>query len=231
MDQPFRKRIILSDDINRALSQIDCYLHRGGYEVRVGRTGEEILSLAHREPADAVLINYYLAGPKADEVCRSLRRTRAGVPVVIVGPGHPAEIGEACRAAGCDEYIGSPAAPNILLQRLAAVLGLQFRLQTRVPAVISISVGRIVREFLGYSKDISEGGILVETVLELDRGKRLHLRLFLDDREEPIVTRATVLRVDRAADEDQFLVGMQFQPLDPENASRLRDFIRSRSDH
>ena len=54
MDQPFRKRIILSDDINRALSQIDCYLHRGGYDVRVGRTGEEILSLARREPATSL---------------------------------------------------------------------------------------------------------------------------------------------------------------------------------
>lgn len=231
MDQPFRKRVVLSDDINRALSRIDCFLHREAYEVRVGRTGEEILSLARRERSDAVMINYYLAGPKADEVCRSLKRSLPALPVLIVGPSHPPEIGAACRTAGCDEYIGSPAAPNLLLQRLAAMLGVQFRLHTRVPAVISLSVGRIVREFLGYSKDISEGGILVETVLELERGRRLHLRIFLDDREEPVLTKATVLRVDRAADDDQYLVGMQFQPLDPEGASRLRDFIRARSNH
>ena len=44
-------------------------------------------------------------------------------------------------------------------RRLAGSLGLQFRLHARVPAVISLSFGRIISEFLGYSKDISEGGI------------------------------------------------------------------------
>jgi CheY-like chemotaxis protein len=232
LDQPFRKSIVLSDDVNRALSQEDCFIHRSGFQLRVGKTGEEILDLVRREIPDALIMNYYLAGLKGDEVCRALRRSIPGtLPILIVGPASPPEIAESCRQAGCDEYIASPARPNVLLQRLALALGLQFRLHTRVQAVISLSFGRIISEFLGYSKDISEGGILVETNMEIAPGRRLHVRIYLDDQERPISARATVLRVDRATDEDQYFLGLRFQALDPGAASRLKDYIRSRSDH
>ncbi len=232
MDQPFRKSIVLSDDVNRALSQEDCFIHRAGFQLRVAKTGEEILDLVRREIPDALMMNYYLAGLKGDEVCGTLRRSVPGsLPILIVGPTSPPEIAGSCRQAGCDEYVASPAGPNVLLQCLAGALGLQFRLHTRVQAVISLSFGRIISEFLGYSKDISEGGILIETNLEMTRGRRLHLRIYLDDQERPISARATVLRVDRASDEDQYLLGLQFQPMDPGAAARLRDYIRSRSEH
>ena len=233
MDQPFRKKIILSEDISRSIERMDCFLHRSGYVLRVGRTGEEILDLARREPPDAVIINYYLPGPKGDEVCKALRRSQnaARLPILIVGPVEPRDIGERCREAGCDDYIASPATPNALLRRLAGSLGLQFRLHARVPAVISLSFGRIISEFLGYSKDISEGGILVETNLEIDRGRRLYVRIYLDERDEPLVTRATVLRVDRGPEEDQYLLGMQFHDLTSGAASRLRDYIEARTEH
>jgi DNA-binding response OmpR family regulator len=234
MDQPFRKKIILSEDIGRAFDRTDCFIQRSGFLVRIGRSGEEIIDLARRDPPDAIVMNYYLAGLKGDEVCHTLKRTeptsRAAPPILIVGPTQPMEIVERCRASGCDDFIGSPAGPNVLLQRLAAALGLQFRLHARLPAVISISFGRIVSEFLGYSKDISEGGILVETTLPIDRGRRLFLRLFLDESNEPIVTKATVLRVETIPDESQYLLGMQFQPLAPETAHRLRSYIQSRSE-
>ena len=45
MDQPFRNKIILSEDISRSIERMDCFLHRFGYVLRVGRTGEEILDL------------------------------------------------------------------------------------------------------------------------------------------------------------------------------------------
>ena len=234
MDQPFRKKIILSDDINRALGRVDCFIHRTGFQTRVGRTGEEMIDLARREPPDAVMMNYYLGGLKGDEVCRILKRPEPEappIPILIVGPTSPPDIADRCRQAGCDDYIGSPAHPNILLQGLAGALGLQFRLHTRVPAVVSISFGRVISEFLGYSKDLSEGGILLETTLSIDRGRRLHLRLFLDEHDRPIVTKATVLRVDHAADEDHYLLGIQFQALEPAAADRLKDYIRTRADH
>jgi len=234
MDQPFKKRILLSDDIYRALEQVDCFIHRSGFQTRVGRTGDEIIDLARRDPPDALMMNYYLGGLKGDEVCRIIKSgpvDRQALPVLVVGPTNPPDIPERCRRAGCDDYIGSPAGPDSLLQRLSAALGLQYRLHTRVPAVLSISFGRVISEFLGYTKDISEGGILLETTLSFDRGRRVHLRIFLEDESRPLVTKATVLRVDRSPEEEErYLLGMQFLALEGERAHRLRDFIRAKSD-
>ncbi len=65
--------------------------------------------------------------------------------------------------------------------------------------------------------------------LPIDRGRRLFLRLFRDESDQPIVAKATVLRVEPVPDEDQYLLGMQFQPLPQEAAHRLRTYIQSRS--
>ena len=119
MDRPFQKRIILSDDVNRALERVECFLNRSGFLVRVARSGEEVLELTRQEPPDVILMNYYLAGLKGDDVCRALRSAPAGgrpVPLLVVGPDSPGEIEVRCRQAGCDEFIPSPAAPNLLLQ-------------------------------------------------------------------------------------------------------------------
>ena len=232
MAQPFQKTVLLSDDVNRALGTIDCFIHRSAFQTRVARTGEEIVEMTRRFSPDAILTNYYLGGIKGDEVCRILKKNSGdpSPPILIVGPGDQADIAERCLRAGCDDFIASPASPNILLQRLAAQLGVQFRLHARLQAVMSVSFGRVISEFLGYSKDISEGGILLETTLAIDRGRRLHLRIFLEEDNQPVIAKATVLRVDRAQDEqDHFLLGMQFQDLDPQGAGRLREFIQSRA--
>jgi len=234
MDQAFMKTIILSDDVHRALDRVDCFLHRTGFDIKVGRSGEEIIELTRRAAPDVIMMNYYLAGLKGDEVCRLLRAgagESARIPILVIGPNQPPGIAEACLEAGCDEYIDSPAAPNLLLQKLAALIGLQFRLNARIATVISVSFGRIVSEFLGYSKDISEGGILIETNLRISAGRRLYLRLFLDEQDLPLVARATVLRVQPTGEEEQYLLGMQFHALDQTSASRLKDYIRSRSTH
>ncbi len=232
MDQPFRN-IILSDDINRALTPIDCFIHRSGFSTRIGRTGEEIIDLVRRQRPHVILMNYYLAGIKGDEVCRIIRRPETDqppMPILLVGPTFPADIEQRCRDAGCDDYIGSPAPPNVLLQRLAGALGIRFRLHTRIPAVLSISSGRIISEFLGYTKDVSEGGLLVETSLPIDPGRKLHIRLFLEQ-DRPLVTKATVIRMDRSREEDRFLLGMEFQLTDSGASHRLKDFIRSNEEH
>ena len=232
MARPFLKRILLSDDVNRALASIDCFIHRSGFQTRVGRTGEEVVEMARRFMPGAILMNYYLGGLKGDEVCRILKRAPAGnaPPILIVGPGDQAEVAERCREAGCDEFIPSPASQSLLLQKLAARLGVQYRLHARLPAVLSVSFGRVISEFLGYSKDISEGGILVESKLPVDLGRRLHLRIFLRKEDHPVVAKATVLRVDRVEDDaDRYLLGMQFHGLEPAGAGRLRDFIRTQA--
>ncbi len=230
MEKPYFKTILLSEEIARSLREIDCFLNRTEFRVRVAGSPDEIEEAIRREPPDALMVDAGLTGGDVERFCRRLRDVPGAspaMPLVLVGPP---DQDERSRRAGCNEYVASPATPNTLLHRLAGSLRIQFRLHTRVPAVISVSFGRIVSEFLGYSKDISVGGVLVESSLELPLDRRLHLRLFLEERERPIVARASVLRVERITEEDQYLLGLKFQDLDARASSRIESFIRSRTD-
>lgn len=229
MDQSFQRCVVLSTDPHRVLGREDCYLHRPAFQLHAGHTGLEILDLVNRTSPDAVVIEFALPDLGGDEVCRRIKRTGTPPPVLILGPPRPPAIRQSCINAGCDEYLEMPAAPNFILSRLAAFLGIQFRLHARLPTVVSISSGRIISEFLGYTKDISEGGILVESTTRMDRGRRLSLRLYLEDQERPLRAPATVLRVEPSPDEERFLIGMQFTSIDPATADRLRTFIRNRA--
>jgi CheY-like chemotaxis protein len=231
MDRPFQKKLVLSQDLHRAFVRADSFIQRSGFQVATGGSGEELVAASRQQAPDAIMFSYDLEGLKGDEVCRLLKRNPGaarGTPVLIVGPAHSEEIADRCRRSGCDEYLGSTLGAVPLLQRLAAALGIQFRVQARIPAVLSISVGRIVSEFLGYSRDISEGGILVESALPIASGRRLNLRLFMEESPKPLVTGATVLRSQPSDDDDQFLLGMRFQGMDPAAAARLRRFIQER---
>jgi CheY-like chemotaxis protein len=229
LDQSFRRSVLFSSELHRALGREDCYLHRPAFALHSGRDGGEILELAARLAPDAVLIEYGLPDRAGDEVCRDIKRAGGRTPVLIIGPAQPPSIREACREAGCDDFLEIPIAPNLVLSRLAAFLGIQFRLHARVPAVVSISSGRVISEFLGYTRDISEGGLLVEAAVRMDEGRRLHLRLYLEDQERPVRAPATVLRVEPVTGEERYLIGMRFSALEPVASERIREFIRRRS--
>jgi CheY-like chemotaxis protein/Tfp pilus assembly protein PilZ len=229
LDQSFRRTIVLSADLHRALTREDCYLQRPAFQLHAGRTGGEIVELSRRAAPDAVLIEFGLPDQGADAVCRVLKDSAAPPPVLIVGPARPPSVRQGCLDAGCDEYIETPAPANLVLSRLAPFLGIQFRLHARLPTVVSISSGRIISEFLGYTRDISEGGLLVEATMRMEQGRRLFLRLYLEDQDRPLRAPATVLRVEPVPDEERFLIGLQFNALEPTAAERLKSFIRNRS--
>ena len=233
MQQAYFKTVLLFEEAARTLRDVDCFLSRSGFRILVGRSADEMTGFIERESPDLLVIDYESGGLKGDEFCRQLRENSASartLPVLIIGPADRPEIAERCRKAGCDQFIPSPVTPNTLLKVIAACLGIQFRIHARVPAVISISLGRIVSEFLGYSKDLSLGGILLESSIDFAVDRMLHLRLFLQERERPIVTRASVRRVEPIAEEEQYLLGMKFHNLDPRSADRLEQYIQSRSE-
>ena len=229
LDQSFRRSVVLSTDLHRALGREDCYLHRPAFEQHVGRSGSEIIGLVKRVTPDAVLIEFGLPDIGGDAVCKAIKDSGTPPPVMVLGPARPPSVRQSCLDAGCDEFLETPAAPNLILSRLANFLGIQFRLHARVPTVVSISSGRVISEFLGYTKDISEGGILVESTTRMEQGRRLYLRLYLEDQDRPLRAPATVLRVEPAQDDDRYLIGLQFNSIDEAAAERLRTYIRNRA--
>jgi len=228
MDRPSRKVIILSENVGRFLLRGESYLSRSGFVLMAGGSGRDILDLAARERPVAAVLGYDLKDVSGDEVCRRLKRTLDPPPaVLVVGPASPPEAALRCSLAGCDEYLFSPVEPGALLTRLSSYLGIRFRVHPRRPLVVPVSHGRILREFLGHTRDLSEGGALIESILKPGAGRRLVLRVYPDDLEA-LELRAVVLRVEPSRERDQNLLGVQFFPPPPPARARLRDLLSGR---
>jgi len=210
MDQPSSRTILLSRNVSRLLRRGQGYLSRRGFRVVTGRTGREILELAARERPAASVIEYGLRDLRGDVVCRALgTATRAPVPVLIIGPARPPEIARRCQTAGCTGYLASPVTSAAILERLASLLGVQLRRHPRRRLTAPVSFGRTIQEFLGYTRDLSEGGALIESAIRFPPGRRLLLRFYPGDREQ-LIQPAVTVRVDAAPGEDLYLLGMQF---------------------
>lgn len=226
MDRPFRQPIIFSENVARFLLRGESYLLRTGFVLLAGASGHEILDLAARNRPVAAVLGYNLRDLPADEVCRSLKKNSDPVPVVlIVGPGRPADVALRCEFAGCDEFMVTPPEPDALLARLSSHLGVRFRVYPRRPLVVPVSHGRFIREFLGHTHDLCEGGALIESSLRPAPGRRLFLRLYPDDLPG-LDLPSVVLRVERSRDRDRNFLGVQFMPPQPTARARLKDLLR-----
>jgi len=228
MDRPAHKAIILSENVARYLLQGESYLSRSGFVLLAGAGGRDILGLASREHPTAAVLGFDLGDLRADEVCRRLKRSLDPPPaVLIVGSARGPDVERRSRAAGCDDFVPPPVDPPALLTRLAPHLRLHYRIHPRRKLVVPVSHGRVLREFLGYTRDLGEGGALIETVLRHGPGRRLLLRLY-PDHDEALVLPSVVLRFQPSTHPGQNLLGIQFLGAPPAERARLRDRLHRR---
>jgi uncharacterized protein (TIGR02266 family) len=220
-----RKTLVLSEGIRASLGHWPSFLGRASLQLLAARTGSEALTLARASGSCTLILEYELPDARADQVCSDLRGSNApGVQVVIVGPSEPGEIEALCRKAGCDLFIPTPVDFPDLLTRLANLLDLSARRTNRLPVVLSVSYGRVTSDSLGHSRDLSVGGMCLETATALPEGSYLNLKFFLEGDEGSIVTPGQIVRV-QATEEGSYEVGIRFLDLPEEAHGRLQRFL------
>jgi CheY-like chemotaxis protein len=225
-----RKELLLSTGIYRTLARVESFLLRDRLLLRTGRSGREILHQAERALPDAVLLEHALSDLSAPQICIALKKmatSRRPLIVIVAGPARPRDIADECLSAGCDRYIASRRSPTRILMEISRALHLRARRHRRLAATVPIAVGRVASEFLGYSRDISEGGVLVESALPMERGRKLRLRLFLADGDSPMISDAIVRRSVAGAEDDQHLLGMELVDMDRASDRRLGDYLKA----
>ena len=228
-----RKEILLSNGIYRTLARVESFLLRDRLLLRTGRSGREILHQAKRAMPDAILLEYALSDLSAPEICIALKKFTASrrPPIIIVaGPARQRDIADECLAAGCDRYITSRRSPTRILTEISQALHLRARRHRRHPATIPVAVGRVASEFLGYTRDVSEGGVLVESAMTLERGKKVRLRLFLTDGDPPLITDAIVRRSTAGPEDDLQYLGLELFDMDGVSEKRFGGYLKTLAD-
>lgn len=117
-----QRHILLIDDQPKGLEFLDFRLKQAGYRTTIAQNGELGLEKARNDPPQAVILDVTMPELNGYQTCRSLKKLRADLPVIILtGKTEPADRFWAMEC-GADEFVTKPIDPTIILQKLTKLL-------------------------------------------------------------------------------------------------------------
>jgi CheY-like chemotaxis protein len=189
-----KRKILIVDDAPMFRELESLFLARIGRVFTSGE-GEEALGVAHEERPDVIIADLSMPGMGGDELCRrvkadpDLRRT----PVVIVTGGERGDDHERAVRAGADDVLEKPVNRLALIQAVNRFLRLAVRGLSRVPLETDVRLGLADQESWGWSRNLSRGGMFVESDTELPPDTELRLQFALPQTQEEIAPTARVI--------------------------------------
>lgn len=181
-----------------------------------------LLDVAATDRPDLIVLPPDMAGMPAADLCRRIRgddRTR-GIPILALASDDEQE--RLFREAGCTEVLSASIPAEVLQETIASMLGMRLRKYPRYPVVLPVARGRIIREFLGYSNAVSEGGMGLDTLARIRSGEHLALRIYRNTEEKPIAAMGRVASVRANIDTGiGYAVGVEFTDLAASDRDRL----------
>ena len=119
------RKILIADDEPSIVAALEFLLRRSSYEVRVARTGDEVLGLVEDSRPDLVLLDVMMPGKSGYEVCRRLRERPEWQDIKIVmlsAKGRDAEVSKGL-SLGADVYVTKPFSTRDLMAKIDGLLG------------------------------------------------------------------------------------------------------------
>jgi len=115
------RKILIVEDQDDIASLLQLHLGDLGAEVVHARDGHEGMRLACDERWDLILLDIQLPGPSGLEICRSVRRNQAYVPILLL-TSRSTELDRVLGLdLGADDYITKPFSIMELIARIRAV--------------------------------------------------------------------------------------------------------------
>jgi two-component system response regulator MprA len=118
-------KILVVDDERPVRESLRRALELEGYEIELAADGVEALARllnGGSAPPDVVILDVLMPGVDGLEVCRRLRRSGNGVPVLMLTARDEVENRVAGLDAGADDYVTKPFALEELVARVRALL-------------------------------------------------------------------------------------------------------------
>jgi CheY-like chemotaxis protein len=174
-----RKKILIADDTRLFRELGAVFLARLGIIVTAS-TGTETLKVARREQPDVMIVDFDMPDMCGDNLCRAVKADRDlhRIPVIIVTSGQNAEEHARAVRAQADDVLTKPLNRLQIGLSVSRLLGEgRHRAPTRVPLDEGVRV-RLVRadaSSWGVARDLSRGGVFVETLGRLPVNTELHL--------------------------------------------------------
>jgi len=206
------------------------FLARAG-RVFTAASGEEALTLADVIRPDLVFADVSMPGLDGTELCRRLKRSALhhDVPVVLLNGSDAAEERERAVRAGANDVIPKPVERLPLLEAARRLLDQASpRGLPRIPLDAPVRLRQRRREWAGTARNLSRGGVFVESAELLH--ERAELELALELPETPLALASTAQVIWTRAPDDDLAAGMglRFLGLDRPTARQLSEYVEER---
>ncbi len=229
MGKKARKKILVADDtaLFRELGSV--FLARLG-TVITASSGSEALEIARREQPEVMIVDFEMPDMCGDNLCRAVKADRDlhRTPVILVTSGRCAEDHARAVRAQADDVLMKPLNRIQLGLSVSRLLGENRHLAlARVPFDEDVRV-RLVRadaSSWGVVRDLSRGGVFVESPGKLPVDTELDLDFRLPDVHKPLRPTAQVMWTGLHPKSRAPGMGLRFLALDRSSTHQIDSFV------
>lgn len=210
-------------ELNRRLS------NRGVKVVNVSSGTVALEMIRNLKPA-LVILGYELQDLPVGEVCRRIKRSpqSRNVPVIILfDPANSQQ--DEILGVPCDDALSRPVDTDLLMQKISARLNMPFRRHNRIAIDMGIDCTHSSSVLKGFARNISEGGVFIETDDPLEIGSRLTLSFTLPGQSAPLAVPGEVVRRIELGREFRYGLGIQFRGMPAASREQILDFLVHKS--
>jgi uncharacterized protein (TIGR02266 family) len=224
-----RKKILVADDTEIFRELGSAFLARLG-TVLTASTGSETLEIARREQPEVMVLDFEMPDMCGDNLCRAIKADRDlhRIPVILVTSGRCAEDHARAVRAQADDVLMKPLNRIQLSLSVSRLLGEDRHLApARVPFDKEVRV-RLVRANAtswGVVRDLSRGGVFVESLGKLPVDTELDLDFRLPDVRKPLRPTAQVMWTGLHPKSRALGMGLRFLALDRPSNQQIDSFV------
>jgi uncharacterized protein (TIGR02266 family) len=224
-------KILVVDDAVMFLEIQKMYLETSPVTVCTAMDGLQALTVVQQENPDLIVLDLNMPRMGGVECCQILKRHELyrHIPIVMVTLSSHEEDLELCRRAGCDDLLQKPLQVGTYLTTIHKYIPSVERRRKRVELQTPVAIGSRGRTFTGRIRNISIGGVFIETDETFNAGEVLELSFDITSASRATFqAKGTVVHVQPASEAGTSPgAGISFTgTFDDEPRQVLRDFIR-----
>ena len=159
-------RLLVVNDEPKTGRALQGALALEGFDVLLAADDREALEVVHDSEPDAVIVDVVEADARGTALCRRLRETSPGLPVLMLGDGDTVVQRTGGLAAGADDYLAKPFVLVELLTRIRGLLRRKGRVDSEVLRFADLVLDQTTHEVVRGGRPI-ELTLTEFTLLEL----------------------------------------------------------------
>jgi len=227
-----KPKILLVDDVNLMLELQKNFLRFSPIRVFTAHNGVEALQLARQERPDLIFMDINMPIMDGVTCCTAIKADPElrSIPVIMVTTMGKPEDRISCQQAGCDNFITKPIDRKTFLDMGRLFIPDIDRREPRVPCETGIELLNGSGADTATSRDISEGGVYVETSRKVAAESYITLSLALPGTgDAPIKVRGRIAWINSEEDRKKPRMplgfGVEFVDIDEQSLAAIKQYV------